>query len=452
MTLKISIVVLVCGLVLLGIGCNPANQTATTNTTNVKNNTNAVPEPAALTCTATASATWVSSPSIPSEIPGNGTNICQFHEFSWQAFIALMNNQPSGNKRVFQSSKDYPLLVKTKNSCAETGVESQIFIRSGKNSDLDGSEFVLPKDIGQAQDSDTIYDQNGNVVFYEVRFSRNECSQNPNGQGNFVAGTTELKVSYRVIKDADKPNYIWMNADINGDGKILESELLGMVGFHLVTSTPLHPEFVWATFEHKSNAPDCQTPVKDPNGWSFTSAACASQLPNSVVPTTCDFNTAKAATALSGGKPTEICRAYHASSKPGDNQYDTNVLAIDTLNTQLTGASGFITALPAASSLAVLKNYQLVGALWVTDITKPSSDITNQRGSIQLANTTMETTDQMTDPQFTPVAYTGTSNLKNATNCFACHGYTPGNNVAESHIFTKIFGPTPTPTPTATLH
>ena len=32
---------------------------------------------------------------------------------------------------------------------------------------------------------------------------------------------------------------------------------LGLVGLHLVINTQLHPEFVWATFEHVNNAPNC---------------------------------------------------------------------------------------------------------------------------------------------------------------------------------------------------
>ena len=84
----------------------------------------------------------------------------------------------------------------------------------------------------------------------------------------------------------------------------------------------------------------------------------------------------------------------------------------------------------------------LVGALWVTNPANPAT-VDNQRGSIQLANTTMETTFQQTDQNGNSVPYTGTgANLQNgAVNCFACHQYNgPSTNVALSHIFPHIKG------------
>lgn len=394
-----------------------------------------------------ALATWVSNPlNPPTEIPlGANAQLCQFYQFSWQWFISLMN--VVGDSRVFQNEQNYPLLQEQGvNSCTTTGTKTRLFVRTQKDDDNPNDDFTLPERIGQALGDAAIYDQNGNVVFYEVRFSRDQCSLNPNTSPPpmmFPPGTTEIKVSYRVITPADKPNYVWINADINGDGTVGPEELLGMVGFHLVRSTALHPEFIWATFEHKQNVPDCQaTPAPNPPAWSFTSAACAGQLPNPVASPSCNFNIAAKGTVLSGGPPTQICRVYHDGSRPGDDKFDINVANIDSLNTQLVGVNGFITALPDYSPLAVLKNYMLVGALWESDVTLPSSNLANQRGSIQLANTTMETTAQMA-PNFVPIQYTGTSNLQSAKNCFGCHSYTPNNNVLLSHTFPLIHGNPP---------
>jgi hypothetical protein len=435
----------------------------------VSNNSNGNTTPT----TCDASAEWVSNPqNPPSEIPlGSNAQICQFHQFSWQWFISLMNaagntngagnGNTAGNgnlasntntgaagdlARVFQNEANYPLLQATgTDSCNAAPTKSRLFVRTPKDDDgTQADDFVLPERIGQAgAGAVSIYDQNGNVVFYEVRFSRSQCSLDQQAT-MFPAGTTEIKVSYRVIAEADKPNYVWINADINGDGKITPDELLGVIGFHLVKSTALHPEFVWASFEHKSNVPECQT-TADPNAkWSFTSATCAAELPNSVQPATCSFNTAAAGTVLTGGPPTQICRVYHDGTMTNDNQYQTNISNIDSLNAQLVGPNGFLTALPATNSLAVLKNYMLVGALWENDVTQPSTVTANQRGSIQLANSTMETTFQQA-PNFKSQPYTGTSNLQPASNCFACHGYIPNNNVQLSHIFKQIQGSASTP-------
>jgi hypothetical protein len=395
---------------------------------------------------------WVSNPQNPTEIPGGGNTICSFHQFSWQAFIALMNAPGTGD-RAFQDEQNFPLLMGgDQNSCTPNSSQSQVFVRIAKDNDPTDDDFVLPKDINQAGKNvqATVYDQNGNVVFYEVRFSRSECTQDPKNPQFTDVNTTELKVSYRVIKETEKPNYIWIKADINGDGKIDEKELLGMVGFHLVKGTKDHPEFIWASFEHKQNTPDCQAPAaSNATAWSFTSAKCASELPNSVA-SDCAFNAAQNNTVLSGGPPTQICKAYHDGSKKGDFVFDVNVAAIDALNTQLTGPSGFISGLPASNPLSVLKNYELIGTLWLKDVNNPSrtpgqppGDTSNQVGSLQLANSTMETTFQEADVSTgtaVAVPYTGTANLKNAANCFFCHGYTPNNNVTLSHIFSGILG------------
>lgn len=403
----------------------PANNANNTNS-NTAGAVGASPTP--VVCN--ANPLWLNNPqSGPSEIPGGGTNLCQFHQFSWQWFLALMNTPANSTIRNYQNQQNFPQLEAAgTNSCTSTSVKTRLFVRTRKDDDQK-DDFILPERIGQAGGGATIYDQNGNVVFYEVRFSRNMCSVDPSAK-MFPAGTTELKISYRVITDAEAPNYVTIKANVIGDP---QEETLGMVGFHLAISTQSHPEFIWATFEHRQNVPECQT-AADPNQkWSFTSAQCAGQLPNSVNTQICNFNMAVPATAISGGTPSQICRVYHAGSKPGDNQYDANVTDIDMLNKQM---FALLSPLPSGS-LAVLKNYHLVGALWVTDPTQPAT-LTNQRGSIQLANTTMETTHQQVDSQGNPLPYTGTSNLQPAMNCFGCHAYTPGNNVALSHIFDDI--------------
>ena len=446
---KNKIKVLIISAFLVIVVCCAQMQQPGNNSNNTNNmtavNVGTSPTPAACN----ASADWVSNPqNAPGEIPDNGPTLCQFHQFSWQWFLALMN--AAGDSRVFQNEQNYPLLqAGGTNSCTATGVKTIIFVRTRKDDDNANDDFVLPEDIKQAGSDSVIYDRNGNVVYYEVRFSRDQCSLDPATAKMFPAGTTEIKVSYRVITAADKPNYVWINADINGDGTTGTEELLGMVGFHLVKSTPLHPEFVWATFEHKSNAPECQSPPDTTKTWSFTSAQCAAQLPNSVNQQQCNLNPTPTPTPtppaptptpsiLSGAPPTQICRVYHDGTKTGDNQYQSNISDIDMLNTQLTGPSGFITGLPDSNPLAVLKNYMLVGALWVTNPANPA-DLANQRGSIQLANSTMETTYQQA-PNFQPQPYTGTSNLQPAANCFACHTYTPNNNIGLSHTFKKITG------------
>ncbi|MDX1721571.1 MAG: mannan-binding lectin [Pseudomonas sp.] len=374
-----------------------------------------------------ASASWISNPSPPGEVPeGASADFCDFYQFSWQWFLDLVSPAAADpSQRNFQVAANYPLLqADGVDSCAANAPLQAVFVRVEKAKGANGP-FVVPERTGQAGGGDTIYDQNGSVVFYDIRFSRNLCNVGQiQAAPNFPAGTTELKSAWRIIGEAEKPDYFWMEADIDG---VPGNELLGMIGFHMVIATALHPEFIWATFEHRSNVPECSEPVPAPaTGWSFTSATCAAQLPD--VNGTCSFNSAQPSSSLTG-TPTEICRVNHDGSNPADHEGASNIAIIDGLNTQI---QGFLAALPSDNPMAVWQNYMNVGALWENDISQPSSTIANQRGSMRLANAVMETTFQNVD-----------LNSSFVSNCFGCHNY----EVAESntlpaaglsHIFDDI--------------
>ena len=387
-----------------------------------------------------ADPSWISDPNNPpAEVHlGENAQICQFYQFSWQWFINLMA-APNGQERNYQSQANYPVkLDNSVNSCTNTAITSQLFIRSEKDLHTTSADFVLPTGEHQALDGAVLYDQNGNIVLYEARFDRNMCNVDPSSK-TLPAGTTEIKSSWRKITESDKPNYVWVESDTNGNGAMDSDEIYGLVGFHLVKSTKLHPEFIWATFEHRKNAPDCQkTPTtavsKD---WSFASETCANSLPT---PSSgCDFNKTldtedKPSTT---GTPTEVCQVYAQGTRTGDNQSEKNRADIITINAEL---NVMFNLLPNNDSLAVLKNYELVGGIWENDVNQPSTDTSNLRGSIQLANTTMETNAQQTVPKYNGLVYTGPT-TDPATNCFDCHNYTSRDtNASISHIFSEIHG------------
>ena len=386
---------------------------------------------------------WILDPSSPpSEVRyGKNAQICQFYQFSWQWFINLMST-PSGQERNYQNQTNYPVFVSDSvSSCANTTIASQLFIRTQKDAHTTTEDFVLPTGEHQALAGAVLYDQNGNIVLYEARFDRNMCNVAKDSK-TLPAGTTEIKSSWRKITESEKADYVWVQSDTNGNGKQDSDEIYGLVGFHLVKSTALHPEFIWATFEHRKNAPDCQkTPsTASSKNWSFTSEACANSLPNPN--SDCNFNktlNTQATPALTG-TPTEVCQVYAQGTRNGDNQSEKNHADIITINAEL---NIMFNLLPDSDSLSVLKNYELVGAIWENDINQPSSVTSNLRGSIQLANTTMETNAQQgfgTD--FKGIPYTGPT-TDTAAQCFDCHNYTgPTTNAGVSHMFKHIHGST----------
>ncbi|MCG7534926.1 hypothetical protein [Pseudoalteromonas sp. OOF1S-7] len=384
-----------------------------------------------------ASISWVTQPnSPPSEIPGGGQNLCQFYQFSWQWFISLLN-APTGEERTFLNEDRYAIyLGNGQNSCAPNSLQSKLFVRGDKDPHTTSEDFTAPHEMNQALNNAVLYDQNGNIVLYETRFDRGMCNV-AQGSATLPAGTTEIKTSWRKINEKDMLNYVWIRSDTNNNGELEADELYGMVGFHLVISTKEHPEFIWATFEHTHNAPDCQKANQPTADWSFASEQCTSGLPKP--DTSCAFNKTidptKTGDSPLTGAPTEVCQVYAQGTADGDNQAKHNRANIISLNEQL---SKVFKRMPTYNSLRVLAKYELVGGLWLNDVSQPSSDHDNQRGSIQLANTTMETNAQQ---GFSEVVYTGPQNLQPAANCFNCHGYPgPTNNASVSHIFSSIHG------------
>lgn len=382
---------------------------------------------AAPPATCDASAAWISAPNPPAEIGGgvaigDETN-CQFQQFAWQWFLSLVSPAPNGERNFETFPVFQPGVADQCATNAPTGraaTAKALFVRTSKSAD-DSTTATMPEDIQQAT-GEALYDQAGNVVLYNVRYSPNECQATSAG---FQPNTMELKTSWRVMAadDPTLPSYYTLTTDVDG---FTGPQTLALVGFHLVINTKNHPEFVWATFEHASNAPDCQSPAAAPaSGWSFTSAAAAACLAQGGVGGCSQyaFNTGVKPPPGLTSTPTEVCRVYpdgtDAASMTGGNNNATNTSNIDQLNTQLVGPSGYLTQLPASDPMAVWKNYFLVGSLWTNGGvgSVESSPGTVQRGSLELANLTMETFFQ--DP---------------AQNCFTCHQYDPSTPLAVSHI------------------
>lgn len=380
-----------------------------------------------------AELSWITDPNPPTEIPGGGTNFCQFYQFSWQWFFYLMSpSQSDPSLRNFQMVADYPVLEIDGNSCSNPSSEPVFFVRTVKDQAADTS-FTLPERIGQAGGGATIYDQNSNVVFYSISFSRSLCDAT--ATGDLPADTTELKLAWRVIDDSLKNEYFWIEADVIPEQGAPIGETLGLIGVHLVRGTPEHRELVWASFEHKNNAPNCQSPAQAPaEGWSFLSASCQSCLesPTSACLESCSYNQATKASSLTG-TASEICRVFPEGTAPGDHKGEENIVDVQSLNNQI---QSLLNKSSVPSTMSVWRHYFNIGALWVSDPSKPSTT-DNQRGSMQLANPVMETTFQGSLSVNNGQIDTSTSGV---LNCFVCHGYTPGKTATTglSHIFDDI--------------
>ncbi len=385
---------------------------------------------------------WLSNPSLPTEVKKSGSdgssNFCDFYQFSTQTFLYLMS-QSSNGLRNFQVQANYPVLEFNSdgtpaNSCDNTikgPVLRTSLLKAGAGTSVT---------TGQAGGGATIYAQDGNVVYYDVRFNKALCGltgsavdlQKQNIK-NFPAGTMELKFGWKVLSDAEIASNTFVTQKQNINGK---NVTLGLAGMHMVTATKDHPEFIWTTYEHLKNTPNCDAPsAQNTTAWTFASASCTTTLPGSADPANaCKFNQPLKKQTSPTGVPTNICRVHPYGTASGDPKAAENLTDVTKQNSELLS---LLSQPSTPAAMKVLANYFTVGALWVSDISQSSGGVgvPNERGSLRLANSVAETDYQHV-------------NLNNnfASNCFGCHNYagtaqSVSNNIttqALSHIFKDI--------------
>ncbi len=381
---------------------------------------------------------WISNPSLPAEVKksdSDGTsNFCDFYQFSTQTFLYLMSPSGQGDMRNFQKQASYPVLESNSDGTPADSCDESIVGPTLRTS--------LAKDMstGQAGGGATIYAQDGNVVYYDVRFNKSLCDvtssaveMNSQNLINFPSGTMELKFAWKKLSQSeiDAATFVTQKQVLSGS-----PATLGLVGMHIAVATTDHPEFVWATYEHKKNTPDCTPARANTNKeWMFSSESCANGLPDSAdEDDSCKFNQPESNLTSPTGIPTNICRVFPYGTGSSDLKAGENIADITQQNAELLG---LLSKPETTPSMKTLTHYFTVGALWVTDITQSSGgiDVPNERGSLRLANSVAETDYQHVDL---------TADF--SSNCFGCHNYkgtseAVSNNItsqALSHIFTDI--------------
>jgi hypothetical protein len=187
-----------------------------------------------------------------------------------------------------------------------------------------------------------------------------------------------------------------------------ETVTVALVGLHVVGYTVNHPEFLWATFEHKLNAPSVPdnsftTSGSNPNAFTF-------YKPNTPFSAVNQANTPPALTFDTGSQRfAPIDNVVLENQTGGENQPNgpQNVLSVN--------ASGqsFLAGQKGPQSL--FANYNLGGTVWMLPNSyNLSSNQTNAVGSVNLANTTAETFFQAAQNQ----------PIDKVKNCFTCHNPT----------------------------
>lgn len=412
-------------------------------------------------------------------------NNCDFYQWSAQMFLWLTSSG-SGFGTVMESPTFYTVTPKDSigHRTLVPHVKGQL-IRAMANISKDG---LVDSEEGQATD-DVLMAKDGSLIYYitmvndvYAQFLTGVAAKKLSGatfpttqteldqivayaKSNGVTLndantlTMELKTSWidaSTLKDASE--YVTINAIIptyiKSDTIWKQSKekqaTLALLGVHIVGSTAGHPEMVWATFEHKKNAPNSSytyldvnkniktVPADTGNDWVLNSNAAATEFNQSYM----EYDTLTSnivAKSKQTIRPSNTVRTkpWGVASDTIPNAEDVSVAAS---NSEIISLNASLQNLLVGNDIR--KNYVLIGATWTDSGTAPngqsyapSNTVAGVAiGTSQLANSTMETYAQ------NGVGY------NQYGSCFGCHNnnnlLTPGS---LSHVFSGI-QPLPTKT------
>lgn len=316
-----------------------------------------------------------------------------FEILSWQNFIAL--NWPrsaTGEALPSISAKGNPSWIKWKESYevylndgakpAPWGVQTfppgfkqknteqmRVLFRTSKanaTSATHKADADIDDEIDQAFTA-PIWDQNGNMVRYEVLLNEQEFDYlvsnelyNIDGQIAFSSakktvvfpvatrekvGAIELKLAWKIIdKNKDiAQRFFTQEAYVMNPDSSYSKALVGLVGMHIALKTQSSPQWIWATFEQVDNLET--NPLTKVDGKKLTPSFYDPNCP------ICPIN-----------RSPNTSGDYSGNSKLNKNQIQ-RVLPISQATQQLNQQ---VQALLAQQNSA-LQYYQLIGTQWPTD-------------------------------------------------------------------------------------
>lgn len=390
----------------------------------------------------------------PDDSTFSSSSNCEFHQWSWQMFLWL-TQEVNGEPRFLSFNSPQSLL----------GMEHRgLLPRMTKSPGAESFDEYL-----QAGTDGIFVDHNGKSVYYsqyinktfEDFIKKNDLTNpakvraiDPNTEFPIYDkfGAVELKASWKIVaKGEDVSDMFTMKTLVskleNEGGKIVINPdktmkvTVALVGFHIGGIVNGHPEMIWATFEHKRNAPNVkpESTLED-----VVSKDDSTFYTGGTILGECNINSAVSGLKLNERTQTlspitQVCRQYEFGNKIDVNP--SNTQSIKTINASVASQ---------IDPQNVWSNYYEVGAIWFlqTDALEPGMHIS---------------TDSFTAPSGKKVNLTGSLKLSNATietftqrqstmdNCFRCHNTAqefppkmglaplPATNLNISHAFQNIY-------------
>jgi hypothetical protein len=319
-------------------------------------------------------------------------------------------------------------------------------VLGGMRSEFSPEPTLDLSDIGQASvGSPWLTAQNKLLTLYERRMNEDEYNyivrnnlynaltqqtfvvspgiNLPDGTASSAAygpvGAIETKAAWLELPNpADWPRFKISKALVTYPGQKPRTVVVGLAGLHIIHKTALGQQFIWATFEHRENAPDATQVAnrKFTPPYTYFNPRCD--------PATDHYK------CVANANPTVV--------NGGKNPYDAPMQVVRTTpiptraNDDVAGLNEYVWSQVIArqNPKSVFLSYQLVNTLW-----------SNQNTTIQPgARTPLIAAQLSPGPSQEPVANTVLETYVQNLTCITCHASAPIATVTPS-ASTKIFDP-----------
>jgi hypothetical protein len=267
---------------------------------------------------------------IPAGFPGNP--IAFFDDFSWQSFVAVIWPALQGQRGVADSSQTaggsgarvfetYKALLEVFHNDGSAPSAWNSFDDPKYNpcsaavgfGDVVLASFSKFSDLGQAGFGSLLgplVAQNTSYVRYLTAYNQTEFNQIANSQLflrknlpaspnvlTFATGSLDVKSAWIVMANVSHPERYYTRKAwvLDLETGACASQLVGLVGLHIVQKTPSRPQWIWSTFEQVDTVPPAQSGAPGTFGFNDGSGApmpAANKYPLSplILPTPAPFN------------------------------------------------------------------------------------------------------------------------------------------------------------------
>jgi hypothetical protein len=366
-------------------------------------------------------------------------NDCEFNQWSWEAFV-WANAPIDGTPRFLTWQVPDDLIANTSEVPRTSLLRLDAHMKPvHAAADANNQDSAIVE-----ADGSMLIGPNGYPVYASIHMTPNyfdtvkrnliatgAYESNPNQDDYFNVGDAIVKATWYRLADGEaapagayttkaevpvlQNNCTGANCAVVPSGTY-EVATVALVGMHVVGYVENHPEFLWATFEHKLNAPmladnsfTFDPDVSDVGNYTFYKAGTpysqqALLVETNTTPATVSFDAAT-------GKFSPATNIVQMNRTGGDTQPGgpANIAAINAASQK--EAANFPNNSP-------MQNYALIGTAWflpnsyvTSNANWASLNQSNAIGAISLMNSTAETFLQSAKGQ-------------QGNNCFACHSAT----------------------------